>query len=282
MIALTEVDRALLAGEHGPAAAFAMTLLHRYGEAVGAEKFIDITRAHVDGCLHHGQVSLDFVEHLAAAGGRVRVPTTLNVGSIDLIHPEHFRGTPTAAADGRRLMELHVALGCTPTFTCAPYQTLFRPAFGEHIAWAESNAIVFANSVIGARTARYGDFIDLAAAHDRPRALCRTARAGEPPRPAALPPRRRVPRRAGPRTCLPWPSAASSASDPAPQFPSSKACPTSISEDDLKALGAVAASTGSVALFHAVGITPEAPGSRHGARRTFAGCSDPALVGRPR
>ena len=51
-----------------------------------------------------------------------------------------------------------------PTFTCAPYQTIFRPRFGEQIAWAESNAIVFANSVIGARTNRYGDFIDLCCA----------------------------------------------------------------------------------------------------------------------
>ncbi len=92
------------------------------------------------------------------------MPTTLNVGSMDLIHPELFRGSPALAADGRRLMAAHEALGCVGSFTCAPYQTLFRPSFGEQIAWAESNAIVFANSVIGARTARYGDFIDLAAA----------------------------------------------------------------------------------------------------------------------
>jgi len=123
-----------------------------------------VTRAHVDGCLHHGEASLDFVRHVLALGGRVRVPTTLNVGSIDLIHPELFRGPPALAVAGRELMEAHEALGCVPTFTCAPYQTLFRPAFGEQIAWAESNAIVFANSVIGARTARYGDFLDLAAA----------------------------------------------------------------------------------------------------------------------
>ena len=61
-------------------------------------------------------------------------------------------------------MRAHEELGCVPTFTCAPYQTSFRPRFGAQIAWAESNAIVFANSVIGARTNRYGDFIDLCCA----------------------------------------------------------------------------------------------------------------------
>ena len=61
-------------------------------------------------------------------------------------------------------MRAHVELGCAPTFTCAPYQSAVRPRFGAQIAWGESNAIVFANSVIGARTNRYGDFIDLCCA----------------------------------------------------------------------------------------------------------------------
>src|SRR3569623_1670746 len=55
-------------------------------------------------------------------------------------------------------------MGCQPIYTCAPYQTGYRPKFGDQIAWAESNAIVFANSVLGARTSRYGDFLDMAAA----------------------------------------------------------------------------------------------------------------------
>ena len=92
------------------------------------------------------------------------MPTTLNVGSVDLIHPELFRGAKEHAENGARLMQAHVALGCAPTFTCAPYQTAYRPRFGAQIAWGESNAIVFANSVIGARTDRYGDFIDLCCA----------------------------------------------------------------------------------------------------------------------
>ena len=208
---LSDLDLALLQGRHGDAAAFAMRLLLQYGETLGAPNFIDITRAHVDGCLYHGQVSLDFVQRFADLGGRVRVPTTLNVGTVDLIHPELHRGPADMAAAGRRLMELHQALGCTATFTCAPYQTLFRPAFGEQIAWAESNAIVFANSVIGARTARYGDFIDLAA-----------AMAGRVPYAGLHVPKVR-------RGGIVF------------NLPVVVGCPGNFSEDDLKALGAVAA-----------------------------------------
>ncbi|MGA8713065.1 MAG: aconitase X, partial [Roseiarcus sp.] len=161
---LSNLDRDLAGGAHGPAAAFAMRLLIRFAEAVEARSFIAIEQAHVDGCLYLGQASLDFVERMTALGGKVRVPTSLNVGSLDLIHPELFRGSDEVRANGKRLMQAHVDLGCAPTFTCAPYQTLFRPRFGAQIAWGESNAIVFANSVIGARTNRYGDFIDLCCA----------------------------------------------------------------------------------------------------------------------
>src|SRR6202453_775649 len=161
---LSPFDRELLDGVHGGGAAFAMRLLMRFAEAVDARSFIDIKAAHVDGCLYHGRASLDFAERMIDLGGKVRVPTTLNVGSVDLIHPELFRGTKEHAENGARLMRAHVELGCAPTFTCAPYQTIYRPRFGAQIAWGESNAIVFANSAIGARTNRYGDFIDLCCA----------------------------------------------------------------------------------------------------------------------
>src|SRR5690242_20427966 len=91
-LTLSELDRQLLEGAHGEAARFTIRLLVRFAESIGAERFIDAEAAHIDGCLYLGQVSLDFVEHLVRLGGRVRVPTTLNVGSIDLIHPELFRG----------------------------------------------------------------------------------------------------------------------------------------------------------------------------------------------
>ena len=159
-VELSEFDRELASGEGGPAAAFAMDILIQFAESLGAPRFLDITQAHIDGCLYHGQVSLDFIDRLVRDGGRVRVPTTLNVGSMDLMHPDLIHAQPMQKTAGRRLMEAHLQLGCEPSFTCAPYQTRFRPQLGQQIAWGESNAIVFANSVIGARTNRYGDFID--------------------------------------------------------------------------------------------------------------------------
>src|ERR671919_937638 len=163
-VRLVDRDRAMLGGAQGEAARLAMEIVVAMAESVGAERLVDIASGHIDGALYHGKVSLDFAERLVAGGGRVRVPTTLNVGSLDLLHPGLYRGDEDTARAGRRLMELYAEMGCRPTWTCAPYQKDARPAFGEHVAWAESNAIVFANSVLGARTDRYGDFIDICAA----------------------------------------------------------------------------------------------------------------------
>ena len=259
---LTSDDAAMLDGDAGAATALAMTILVAFAEAVGAERLLDIAGAHIDGCLHHGEVSLDFVERLLAGGGRVRVPTTLNVGSLDLIHPELMRIAPDDQAAPRRLMRAHEELGCLPSFTCAPYQTLFRPTFGQQIAWGESNAIVFANSVIGARTNRYGDFIDL---------CC--ALAGRAPawglhldgprrgevlfRLAGLAPSQE------PTDALYTAVGLLVGAGSGERIPVIEGLPPPRDEDQLKALGAAAASTGAVALFHAVGITPEAPTLGH-------------------
>lgn len=250
-------DRDLLAGAHGEAARLAMRLLVRFAQAVEAERLVAAQAAHVDGCLYHGQVSLDFVERLVALGGRVRVPTTLNVGSVDLIHPELFHGEDEVGAAGARLMRAHEALGCMPTFTCAPYQTLYRPRFGAQIAWAESNAIVFANSVIGARTERYGDFIDLCCALTGRLPLYGLHRA-ENRRARVLVVVEEVPAEwedAG-QVCVAVGHAIGRRCGGL--VPAIVGLPATTSEDDLKALGAVAASAGAVAMFHAVGLTPEA------------------------
>jgi predicted aconitase len=254
---LSSFDPELLGGVHGAGAAFAMRLLVRFAEAVDAGSFLDIEAAHVDGCLYHGRASLDFAERMIDLGGKVRVPTTLNVGSVDLIHPELFRGTKEHAENGARLMRAHVELGCAPTFTCAPYQTTWRPRFGAQIAWGESNAIVFANSVIGARTNRYGDFIDLccamtgrAPAYGLHLAENRVAQviieiASIPDdwdnERLAIAIGHTIGRRCG------------------GLVPAIVGLPADVSEDDLKALGAAAASSGAVGLFHIVGVTPEAP-----------------------
>ena len=254
---LSPLDRELLGGVHGAGAAFAMRLLVRFADAVDARSFIDIEAAHVDGCLYHGRASLDFAERMIDLGGKVRVPTTLNVGSVDLIHPELFRGTKEHAENGARLMRAHIELGCAPTFTCAPYQSASRPRFGAQIAWGESNAIAFANSVIGARTNRYGDFIDL---------CC--AMTGRAPAYGLHLTENRAARAVVEIVSIPedWDNERLAVTVGhaigrrcGALVPAIVGLPSGMSEDDLKALGAAAASSGAVALFHAVGRTLEAP-----------------------
>ena len=236
-----------------------MRLVLRAAEVTGATELIDVSRAHVDSCLYHGEASLDFVDRLVDGSARVRIPTTLNVGAVDLLHPELNRGDAGTAERGRLLMDRYRALGARPTFTCAPYQLAdARPSLGEQVAWGESNAIAFCNSVLGARTNRYGDFLDIAAAitgrvpnaglhrTDARRATLILRLDADVPAPLrdadVLFPVLGlvVGRRAG---------SAVAAID---------GLPGGQPEDRLKALGAAAASSGSVAMFHVVGSTPEA------------------------
>jgi predicted aconitase len=149
-------------------------------------------------------------------------------------------------------------MGCRQTWTCAPYQLPERPGFGEHVAWAESNAIVFANSVLGARTARYGDFIDICAA-----ITGRVPNAG-----LHLTERRRGQLVFDVRT-LPdglldqdalYPLLGTLVGARSGRLvPVVDGLPAGVDEDRLKALGAAAASSGEVGLVHVVGSTPEAP-----------------------
>lgn len=254
-------DTALLRGDAGPAAAFAMQILVSFAEAVGAPALLDVSRAHIDGCLYHGQVSLDFVERLVSTGGRVRVPTSLNVGALDLIHPELVQLTSQDQAPANRLMKAHEELGCQPSFTCAPYQTTFRPVFGEQVAWGESNAIVFANSVIGARTNRYGDFIDLCCAMTG-RAPAWGLHLDENRRGQILFRLTGFPASQRSTDALYVAVGLLIGAESEERIPVIEGLPVPRSEDQLKALGAAAATTGAVALFHAVGITPEAQTTR--------------------
>ena len=146
---LTAEERSMLEGGEGAGVAFAMRVLLSAARTQKASHLIPIAAAHVDGCLYHGRSSLDFVRHLADRGATVRVPTTLNVGGLDLNRKDIFLGSAAALGGAAELMEAYVELGCQPTFTCAPYQLPGRPATGVDVAWAESNAIVFGNSMIG-------------------------------------------------------------------------------------------------------------------------------------
>ncbi len=260
---LTEEDRAMLVGERGEAARLALRILLPMAQIYGAESLLDIEHAHIDGVLLHGESGLDFAERLLAAGGRVVIPTTLNVGAYDLLHPEIYRGDARTAEQARRLMQVYEEMGCEPIFTCAPYQSGARPPFGAQIAWAESNAIVFANSVLGARTQRYGDFIDICCALTGRAPAC-GLHLTENRRGRLLFQLEGIPTRLLADSVI-YPvlgylvGAVCGAYDGAGEpIPILVGLSPETNEDQLKALGAAAASSGAVALFHAVGITPEA------------------------
>ena len=254
---LTEEDRAKLDGTMGSATQTAMALLVEVAESMGADRLIDISSSHIDGCLYHGVAGLDFAEMLVAEGGQVAVPTTLNVTSLDLLHPEIYKGATEDRDNPRRLIDAYLELGCRPTWTCAPYQLPERPSLGEQIAWGESNAIVFANSVLGARTQRYGDFMDI---------CC--ALAGRAPYAGLHTDRGRLATIVVDvhlddevlSSHLAYPLLGHALGRIAGnEVAALEGLPPSLTEDRLKAIGAAAASSGAVAMFHAVGITPEAP-----------------------
>ena len=257
-VTLDNEERAMLGGEWGAATQIAMRILSRMAPLYGASTLLRITRAHIDGVILSGEAGLEFAERLADLGGTVAVPTSLNVMSMDRQRWRQWGQEPHFADRAARLGQAYLRMGATPTFTCAPYQTFAAPAFGEQIAWSESNAVAFANSAIGARTNRYGDYLDICCAltgrvpaaglHlDEPRLA--TVLLELDPLPSALTERDDF-----------YPVLGyllgSLVADEVPVVAGLEARPT---DDQLKSLAAAAASSGSVALFHLAGITPEAP-----------------------
>jgi cis-L-3-hydroxyproline dehydratase len=257
-IVLTNSDHARLGGEFGPGTKLAMSILVRMAEVYHASGLLDIARAHIDSTVYIGEANLEFAERLASLGAKVAVPTTLNVSGVDEHHWQEWAVPPDWARNAQRQMVAYQSMGCVPTWTCAPYQTEWAPKFGEQIAWGESNAIAFANSVIGARTERYPDLLDACCAiTGRAPAVglhLSENRAGQ-----VLLRLSHIPVRLQQSdafyTVLGY-VMGRIAQYEVPVVQGLDVLPT---QDQLKALGATAASSGRVALFHIVGVTPEAP-----------------------
>ena len=160
-IELTEHDRALLDGQHGKAAQVAMQIVLRMAELQGARRLVDVTQAHIDGCIYTGPASLRFAEQLVQWGANMRVPTTLNSISVDQRRWRELGIDPALGEPASALGDAYMAMGAQLSFTCAPYLLDSAPKAGEQIVWAESNAVVYANSVLGARTLKYPDYLDI-------------------------------------------------------------------------------------------------------------------------
>jgi predicted aconitase len=255
---LTAEDRAALAGARGAGSRMAMSILVRLAEATEAPALLNITAAHIDSAIYMGEATLAYAERLADLGARVAVPTSLNVSGVDEMGWREWAVPSEWAQKAQRQMEAYRRMGCTPTWTCAPYQTDLRPRFGQQIAWGESNAIAFANTVIGARTERYPDLLDICAA-----ITGRVPAAGL----------HLTENRAGQLLVrlIEIPQQIQEDDSFYPVFghligrvvgdriPVISGLMVKPAEDQLKALCAAAASSGAVALMHLVGITPEAP-----------------------
>ena len=255
---LSPEERRIADGAEGAAKAMAMRLVADTGRLLGAARLLPIASAHVDGCLYHGDSGTYFAERLASDGGRVTVPTTLNVGALDLLHPDRVKGDAHHREMSLRMMRAYETLGCRPTWTCAPYQAGHRPAAGSDVAWGESNAVAFCNSVLGARTNRYGDFLDIACAlvgraPDYGLHRKENRRATVVVDTSGLSPGLRDADVFYPVLGT-WLGA-----EIGSEIAAIDGLPPKQSEDRLKALGAAAASAGAVGLFHVVGSTPEAP-----------------------
>lgn len=257
MTRLDSYERGLLEGAAGAGAALAMRVVVESARVLGATGLVPIRSAHIDSCLYHGDSGTLFAERLAGLGARVSVPTTLNVGALDLLHARVARLDPAARTMAHRLMSAYVAMGARQTWTCAPYQAGHRPAAGDDVAWGESNAVAFCNSVLGARTNRYGDFLDICAAIT-----------GRAPQTGLHLPQNRVARVLIDATGVPPAFWRDDAAFPILGAWLGRAVGQQVAaiegighptEDQLKALGAAAASSGAVGLFHLIGVTPEAP-----------------------
>jgi len=163
---LTGEEQAMLRGDHGPAVRRAIEIVVALGRIYGASHLVPITSVQVAGVSYKnlGEAGLAFLREWAAKGARVRVPTTLNPAGLDLQRWKELGFSLAFAQRQQHVIDAYAAMGVTPTCTCTPYLVGNRPQPGDHIAWAESSAVSFANSVLGARTNREGGPSALAAA----------------------------------------------------------------------------------------------------------------------
>src|SRR5512138_2721643 len=163
---LTSEEQQMLAGELGRATQKAMEILTALGTIYAAERMVPVTSVQIAGVSFDnlGEAGLEFLSEMAAGGGRVSVLTTLNPAGMDIENWQALGIDAEFARNQERVIAAYARMGVITTCSCTPYFFGNLPHFGEHIAWAESSAVCFANSVLGARTNREGGPSALAAA----------------------------------------------------------------------------------------------------------------------
>ena len=250
---LTDEEKRMLEGEYGYGAQLGMKILVSLGKVFEAEKMIPIKHAHVAGTgfKTSGEVGVKWLEDLVAKGAKVRIPTTLNCIGVDRATD---LGYPKEKFDWQiRINKAYEAMGCLSINTCTPYWCGYVPRLGESVSWSESSAVVYVNSVLGARDNREGSQSSFAAAltgktpyyglhlseNRRGQVLVKII-----DQPKCYSEYSAIGAFVG-KTII----------DKIPVF---EGLPVPRNEE-LSTLGAAMACTGGVAMFHAIGYTPEAP-----------------------
>jgi len=252
---LNAADEHLLQGQQGRAAQVAMEVVCKMAKLYGASSLVDVAQVHIDACVYNGPSSLAVAQRLLDLDAQVQVPTTLNSLSVDKRRWRQQGVVAEFAEPAARLGDVFAQMGAQPTYTCAPYLLESSPEQGEQVAWAESNAVMFANSVIGARTLKYPDFLD----------IC-IALTGRAPNIGSHTDAGRVPtldvrvHYVDDYAEAFWPLLGYHLGQVAGNqlpiiFGLENTQPT---RDDLKAMSAAFATTSSTPMFHIVGVTPEA------------------------
>ncbi len=254
MLQMTPADKEMLSGARGPGVQLAMRMIVRVAEVFDAPRLIDIEWAHVASAYHQGQANVDFARRLADAGTMVAVPTTLTACSLNL---RSSASTSTGDVAALELIDVYENMGCIPAMTCAPYHVRRQPRFGEHLAWCESSAVVYANSVLGARTNRYVEFVDMCAAVTGRVPDCGLHRTEER-RATVLFRVAELPEAWFGEDWFYHVLGIWLGCNSGPDLPAIDGLPEGTSAEQLRSLGSAATSAGSIGMFHAIGLTPEA------------------------
>lgn len=254
---LSDEEIAMRDGQFGRAVSWAISSQIEVGRALNADRFVEVSSAHMTADMEVlRDTGLEFLQQLARAGVQVRVPTTTNARCVDFLAAKRLHQNPRMVRDEARVMRLLREMGVVLTDTCVNYQTVTQPTFGDHIAWGDTGTVIYANSIFGARSNYESGPAALAAA-----ITGRTPNYGfhraERRRGTV-----RVRLRTNPRDLADWGAIGGVVGRLINDYwgvPVFVEGPLSVSGDELKHLGAALASYGSLAMFHMVGVTPEAP-----------------------
>ncbi len=255
---LTDYEKAMLDGEHGEMKQKAMQVIYDLGKFYDVDGLVEIVSCHDDSTVYAGEAQVAFAELLADSGAKFSVPTTTNAVACDMNKWDRQKHDVEVMSATRRIEASHIKMGAIPTWTCAPYQAGFQPSFGQQVAYAESNVICYVNSIIGARTNRYAGPLEL---------LCGIA--GRAPYYGLHVTENRYAQ-----------GLVKLGDDIKPEYFEDEGIynlisyaygsivgdriwaidgmPKNIKNDNLKQFSATAASSGGIALFHMIGVTPEA------------------------